>query len=157
MEADVAGHNISGRRDRAAKRAGRAVIPVGTRPEAEWLAQLVMPGTPENLSPPPRRAIWKTPLRYRKLSYASNDYYAVTTSGRLRQVTDRVPLAKIQSIRWTEGPVQRRLRLASVHFDTAGRSVFAVARDREAAEADRILASLPEAARRARNAAASRG
>lgn len=156
VEADVAGHNISGRRDRAAKKAGRALIPVGTRAEAEWLAQLVMPGTPENLSRPPTRAAWKTPLRYKKLSYASNDYYAVTMSGRFRRVTDRVPLAKLQSIRWTEGPVQRRLGLASVHFDTAGRSVFAVARDREATEAQRILASLPEAARRARNATTTR-
>ncbi len=156
VEADVAGHNISGRRDRAAKRAGRALIPVGTRAEAEWLAELVMPGTPDNLSRPPRRAMWKTPLRYRKLSFASNDYYAVTTSGRLRRVIDRVPLAKIQSIRWTEGPVQRRLGLGSVHFDTAGRSVFAVARDRDSTEADRILATLPDAARRARNATPTR-
>ena len=156
VEADVAGHNISGRRDRAAKKAGRALIPVGTRAEAEWLVQLVMPGTPEVLSRPPRRAMWKTPLRYRKLSYASNEHYAVTTSGRLRRVTDRVPLAKIQSIRWSEGPLQRRLGLASVHFDTAGRSVYAVARDRDAREADSILATVPDAARRARNATTTR-
>jgi putative membrane protein len=150
VEADVAGHNISGRRDRAAKRAGRWLIPVGTWAEAQWLSELVMPGTPAELADPPRRAAWKTPLRYRNLAFASNDRYAVTTSGRFRRVTDRVPLAKIQSIRWTEGPVQRRLRLASVHFDTAGRSVFAVARDRDRTEAGRILAALPEACRLAR-------
>lgn len=153
VEADVAGHNISGRRDRAAKRAGRALIPVGTWAEAQWLADLVMPGTPEHLARPPRRAAWKAPLRYRRLAYASNDQYAVTTSGRFRRATDRVPLAKIQSIRWSEGPVQRRLGLASVHLDTAGRSVYAVARDRDAAEAGRILTALPEACRRARSAA----
>jgi putative membrane protein len=153
VEADVAGHNISGRRDRAAKRAGRALIPVGTWGEVQWLADLVMPGTPEQLARPPRRVVWKAPLRYRRLAYASNEQYAVTTSGRFRRVTDRVPLAKIQSIRWTEGPVQRRLGLASVHLDTAGRSVFAVARDRDAAEAGRILTTLPEACRRARSAA----
>lgn len=153
VEADVAGHNISGRRDQAAKRAGRALIPVGSWAEAQWLADLVMPGTPEHLARPPRRAAWKAPLRYRRLAYASNEQHAVTTSGRFRRVTDRVPLAKIQSIRWTEGPVQRRLGLASVHFDTAGRSVFSVARDRDDAEAGRILTTLPEACRRARSAA----
>ena len=153
VEADVAGHNVSGRRDRSAKRAGRALIPVGNWNEAQWLAQLVMPGTPDDLRRPPKRALWKTPLRYRHLSYASNQQYAMTTSGRLRRVTDRVPLAKIQSIRWSEGPVQRRLGLASVHFDTAGRSVFAVARDRDATEAGLILATLPDACRRARSAA----
>jgi putative membrane protein len=156
VEADVAGHNISGRRDRAAKRAGRAVLPVGTRAEADWLARLVMPGTPDHPSRPPRRAAWKAPLRYRNLGYAVNGQYAVTTSGRLRRVTDRVPLAKIQSIRWTEGPVQRRFRLASVHIDTAGRSVFAVARDRDATEASGLLATLPGACRLARTPPAPR-
>lgn len=74
----------------------------------------------------------------------------MTTSGRLRLVTDQVPLSKIQSIRWTAGPLQRRLRLASVHFDTAGRSVYAVARDRDAGEASRLLAELPARCRQAR-------
>jgi putative membrane protein len=150
VEADLAGRNISGRRNRAAKRAGRALIPVGTAADADWLVKLVMPGAPERLSRPPSRARWKTPLRYGHLSFANNDRYAVTTSGRLRKVTDRVPLAKIQSIRWSEGPVQRRLRLASVHFDTAGRSVYASARDRDAAEAGHILAVLPDLCRQAR-------
>jgi putative membrane protein len=155
VEADLAGRNVSGRRNRAAKRAGRALIPVGTAAQADRLVQLVMPGAPEHLLRPPSRARWKTPLRYGRLSFASNDRYAVTTSGRLRKVTDRVPLAKIQSIRWSEGPVQRRLRLASVHFDTAGRSVFASARDRDAAEAGDLLATLPDLCRHARSTAPS--
>jgi putative membrane protein len=74
----------------------------------------------------------------------------VTTSGRLRKVTDVVPLAKVQSIRWSEGPVQRRFRLANVHLDTAGRSVYAVARDRDRLEASQMLTELPEACRMAR-------
>jgi putative membrane protein len=90
-------------------------------------------------------------LRYRKLSFGANDLYAVTTSGRLRRVTDSVPLAKVQSLRRVEGPLQRRLALASIHLDTAGRSVFAVLRDRDAAEADVLLAGLPDACRRARD------
>ena len=56
----------------------------------------------------------------------------MTTSGRLRRVTCWVPLEKVQSFREVQGPVQRRLRLASVHLDTAGGNVHAVLRDRDA-------------------------
>jgi putative membrane protein len=150
VEADVAGRNVSGRENRAAKRAGRALIPVGTAAEVEWLVNLLMPDAPTVLAAPPRRARLKSPLRYKRLSYGSNERYAVATSGRLRRVTDRVPLEKVQSIRWTQGPVQRGLSLASIHLDTAGRSVFAVARDRDRNEAARLLASLPDACRKAR-------
>jgi membrane protein YdbS with pleckstrin-like domain len=46
--------------------------------------------------------------------------------------------------------VQRRLNLASVHVDTAGRTVHATLRDRDAAEAKRALADLTDLARAAR-------
>jgi putative membrane protein len=151
IEADVAGRNVSGRQNRAARQAGKALIPVGTITDAQWLVHLIMPGTPTVPIPPPDRARWKAPLRFPNLSFAANDAYVVTTSGRLRRVTDRVPLAKVQSIRWTEGPVQRRLRLASIHLDTAGRSVFCVARDRDAVEAREILTVLPDKCRQARS------
>jgi putative membrane protein len=156
IEADIAGRNVSGRQNRAARQAGKALIPVGTISEAQWLVHLIMPGTPTVPVPPPGRARWKAPLRFPNLSFAANDDYVVTTSGRLRRVTDRVPLAKVQSIRWTEGPVQRRLRLASIHLDTAGRSVFCVARDRDAAEAREILTVLPDKCRQARSHPAAR-
>jgi putative membrane protein len=61
-----------------------------------------------------------------------------------------VPLARVQSLRLVQGPVQRRLRLASVHVDAAGKRVTAVVRDRDVAEAERLLADLAEACRRAR-------
>jgi putative membrane protein len=49
-----------------------------------------------------------------------------------------------------QGPVQRRLSLASVHIDTAGRSVHATLRDRDVAEAGRVLTELTDLARAAR-------
>ncbi len=156
IEADVAGRNVSGRQNRAARQAGKALIPVGTIQQAHWVEQLIMPGTPTTPVPPPGRARWKAPLRFRNLSFAANNDYVVTTSGRLRRVTDRVPLAKVQSVRWTEGPVQRRLRLASIHLDTAGRSVFCVARDRDAEEARDLLTKLPDLCRQARSHPAAR-
>jgi membrane protein YdbS with pleckstrin-like domain len=61
-----------------------------------------------------------------------------------------VPLSKVQSIRYVEGPIQRGLRLSSIHLDTAGRNVHAVLRDRDRAEATRLLRELPERCRLAR-------
>jgi putative membrane protein len=61
-----------------------------------------------------------------------------------------VPLEKVQSLRRVQGPVQRRLNLATVHVDTAGRAVRAALRDRDAGEADQTLDRYAELARAAR-------
>ncbi len=110
----------------------------------------VFPESPAERLKPPARARWKSPLRFRFLSWGSNGRYAVTTSGRLRRVTDWVPLAKVQSIRRVEGPIQRRLHLTSIHLDTAGRKVHAVLRDRDRAEGAQLMADLPGRCRKAR-------
>jgi membrane protein YdbS with pleckstrin-like domain len=51
-----------------------------------------------------------------------------------------------------QGPVQRRLGLASVRLDVAGKMVTASIQDRDAAEARDILRRLPDLARDARTA-----
>ncbi|MDA8062271.1 MAG: PH domain-containing protein [Actinomycetota bacterium] len=156
VEVQVAGKGATGRRDRAARKAGRALLPVGSAAQAEWIARRVLPGAEVLASPPPRRVRWKAPLRYRRMTAGFDARYAVTTSGRLRRVTDWVPLDKVQSIRWVQGPLQRRLGLASIHLDAAGRAVHAELRDRDALEASGWLWSLPERCRAAR-AVGSRG
>jgi putative membrane protein len=150
LEVDVASQKSKGRQDRNQSKAARALLPVGTHEQADLLLATVFHGLPEQRSTPPARARWKSPLRFRYLSGASNERYTVTTSGRVRRVTDWVPLAKVQSVRLVEGPVQRRLRLSSVHLDTAGRRVHAVLRDRDRTEAESLLSELPERCRRAR-------
>jgi putative membrane protein len=96
---------------------------------------------------------WKSPLRYRVLRWGRSDRVVATVSGRLRRVTCWVPLEKAQSLRQVQGPVQRRLRLASVHVDTAGKSVHATLRDRDTGEAAQALAELTDLARAARKRA----
>ncbi|HLH14537.1 MAG TPA: PH domain-containing protein, partial [Solirubrobacteraceae bacterium] len=150
LEIDVAMQKSKGRQDRNQAKSVRALLPVGGREQAQLLLHAVFPGLPEERLVPPARARWKSPLRFRYLSWAGNERYAVTTSGRVRRVTDFVPLEKLQSVRLTEGPMQRRLRLASVHLDTAGRRAHAVLRDRDAADARRLLEELPARCRRAR-------
>ena len=150
---DVAGKQRSGGENRSAAKSLRSVLPVGNHEQAAWLLERILPGVPAPLHPPPRRVRWKSPLRYHYLSWGGDETYAVTTSGRLRRVTDWVPLAKVQSIRQVEGPVQRRLRLATIHLDTAGRSIHAALRDRDKAECSQQLAELPALCRSARQAA----
>jgi putative membrane protein len=150
LEVDVASQKNRGRQDRNQAKAGRALLPVGSRQQAAFLLERVFPGHPVERIRPPARARWKSPLRFRFLSWAANDRYAVTTSGRLRRVTDWVPLAKVQSVRRVVGPLQRRLGLGSIHLDTAGRRVHAVVRDRDRAETTQLMADLPEICRAAR-------
>jgi putative membrane protein len=153
MEVDIASQHAKGHQDRVEGRTTRALLPVGDRSEATRLLAAIFPGVTEERMRPPTRAVWKSPLRYPHLSWGVDEGYAVTTSGRLQRVTDWVPLAKVQSIRWAQGPVQRRLRLADVHLDTAGRRVHAVLRDRDASEATRLMTELPERCRIARRRA----
>ncbi len=152
LEVDVAGKQRSSRENKSESANLRAVLPVGSRDQAEWLLHWILPGVPRPGLDPPSRARWKSPLRYRHLSWGRNQTYAVTTSGRIRLTTDWVPLAKVQSIRRVEGPVQRLLHLATIHLDTAGRNVHALARDRDRQESAELIAELPVACQLARQA-----
>jgi uncharacterized membrane protein YdbT with pleckstrin-like domain len=61
-----------------------------------------------------------------------------------------VPLEKSQSIRRVQGPLQRPLGLATIHVDVAGKRARAEFRDREADEADQLVAELTALSRSAR-------
>ena len=103
-----------------------------------------------------RSARWKAPLKYHFLACGGDDRYAVASGGRVCRRITWIPLEKVQSIRWVQGPVQRRLGLASVRLDVAGRWVMADIQDRDLAEADELLRRLPDLARAARAARAQR-
>jgi putative membrane protein len=153
LEVDIAGRQRRKGEGEAQRAPLRAVLPVGSRALAEELLARIVPDAPTDRLRPPRRALVKSPLRYRFLSFGRTDSCVVTTTGRIRRVTAWVPLAKVQSFRRVQGPVQRRLGLASIHLDTAGRSVHANLRDRDVEEADSVLESLVALARAARRSA----
>ena len=150
VDVDVAGRVHERNEERQNERELRAVLPVGTQREAELLLELLVPGAPAPERRPPRRARWKSPLRYRRLAFGYDARYAVTTTGRLARIQAWVPLTKVQSLRRVEGPVQRRLRVATVHLDTAGRRVGAALRDVDAADSLRDVERLTDLARAAR-------
>ena len=63
-----------------------------------------------------------------------------------------MPLTKVQSLRRVEGPAQRRLRLATIYLDTAGKHFGAAFRDLDDRDSQTTLARLTELAREARRA-----
>ena len=154
LEVDVAGR-VRDRSDaERGKRRLRTLLPVGTHAEATQLLALLVPGAPQPERRPPRRARWKSPLRYRRLSYAFDERYAVATAGRVARTASWVPLTKVQSLRKIEGPAQRRLRLASVYLDTAGKRFGAAFRDLDGGDAQVAIDRLTELARAARRSSA---
>jgi putative membrane protein len=158
LEVDVAGPKERRENKSAASRL-RGVIPVGSRAEVEAMLGELMSSHPLPDRRPPRQARFKAPLLYHFLAWGGNDDYVVAARGRIRRTTTWVPLEKVQSLRWVQGPVQRRLGLASVRLDVAGRRVNADIEDRSAGEASDLLTRMTALARdaRARDASARGG
>ena len=71
----------------------------------------------------------------------------VSRSGRLTRVLDVVLHEKMQSVRLSQGPLQRRLGLATVHLDVTPGPVHASAAHRSAAEARALVDAEVERAR----------
>jgi len=100
---------------------------------------------------PPRRAVVRAPLSFHLLAFWDDrGRHALARTGRVRPQVVVVPLEKVQSVRLRQGPLQRWLRLATVHIDTAGRGWQARAVCRDAAEGGSLLWRLTDLAREAR-------
>jgi putative membrane protein len=151
---DVAG--VAGRNS-GSKSGGltKALLPVGYMNEAQQLVGLVFGHDMPELTRPPKRARVKAPLSYHFLAAGHNQAMAVTVTGRVSKKTVYMRLEKLQSVRLTQGPVQRRLSLASVHGDAAGRRAHAVFCDRDADQARRLFDELADLSRSARSAETS--
>jgi len=158
LEVDVAGH-LGRDHPEGSGAVRKALLPVGGPDEARRLLAIALPAAaswPE-VRKPPRRAWWKAPLSYHFLAAGHDGTMAVAVIGRLRRETTWVPLAKAQSVRLVQGPLQRRLGLATVHLDAAGRRVRAEFRERRQEEARSLvdeLAALSRSARRQASLAA---
>ena len=153
VEVDVAGYSAGGGEEQAST---SALLPVAPRDFALRLVARVLGGAPPAVGDrPPRRARWRAPLSHRRLAIGIDGRHLVSTHGVLTTTTDVVPLAKVQSLRLTSGPLQRRLGLTSLHVDTAGRRLpGTVAPHRGDEEAARLLAETTVLARAARQLSA---
>ncbi|MEV6693094.1 PH domain-containing protein [Micromonospora sp. NPDC051196] len=120
------------------------LLPVGDLPTAEAIVAEVLPGVDLAslpLTTPPDRARWLNPLSRQVLGAGLTDRVFAVRSGLLTRQVTVVPYARLQSVRVVQGPLQRLLRLATVHADTAG-GAGAAAVDRDLAEAWALAAEL---------------
>jgi putative membrane protein len=149
LEVDVAG-NPGHDKPEGAPATRKALLAVGPAQEARSLVRIAVGSGEPALSKPPRAARWKAPLSYHYLAAGHDDTLAVTVTGRVRRVTTWVPLAKTQSVRLVQGPWQRRLGLATVHLDAAGKHARAEFAERSVDEASRLVDELARLSRSAR-------
>ncbi|MGW1396369.1 PH domain-containing protein [Streptomyces nigra] len=141
VELDVAGSSNS------------VLLPVAPREIAESVVARVLPGVtvppPGALTRPPRRAGRCVPLWWRGHGLAVTDAVFAARAGLLSRTLALVPHAKVQSVRLTQGPWERRWNVADVHVDTgAGKTV--TARLRDAGEAAQLLRTQAERSRTGR-------
>jgi putative membrane protein len=118
------------------------VLPVGDRRVVHALARHVLTGLdPQtvHLRPVPSRARWFAPVGYRFLRAGTTEHLVVSREGWFSRRTHAAPQARVQSVRITQGPVQRWLGLADVHADSPPGPTTVRARHREAAEARRLF------------------
>ncbi|MGW1145114.1 PH domain-containing protein [Streptomyces sp. NPDC002454] len=143
VELDVAGSSDS------------VLLPVAPRALAVEVIARILPGVtvPAALSRPPRRARWCVPLWWRGYGFAATDTVFATRHGLLRRSLSLVPHAKVQSVRFTQGPWQRRLGLADVHVET-GANKSLPTRLRDVGEARALWAAQVERSRTGRRTAA---
>ena len=131
------------------------LLPVGNFWTARALTWDVLPGVDLMAlptTPPPDRARWLHPFALRRLGAGLTDQVFVTRWGILTRQLSVVPYARLQSVRVIQGPIQRRLNLATVYADTAGGRSGA-AHDRDLAEAWALAEQLATRARLARGTA----
>ncbi|GAB7047137.1 PH domain-containing protein [Catenuloplanes indicus] len=120
------------------------LLPVGDPETGRRLVALAMPGldlATVRVQPPPDRVRWLHPFAWSRMGVGLNARVFTVTRGVVTRELVAVPYTRIQSVRVVQGPVQRRLRLATVHVDTAG-GAGAEAPDRDIHEAWALAAAL---------------
>jgi putative membrane protein len=152
LQVDVAG--VAGR-DEGSRGIRKDLLPVGPPAEARHLAQLVLRHAQPEMTGPPRQARLKSPLGFHFLAAGHDATMAVATTGRLTKTTVWARLEKLQSVRFSQGPVQRALGLADVHVDVAGKRAHVAFRDRPADTARELLDELATLSRAARDVSAN--
>jgi putative membrane protein len=150
VEVDVAGYAAGGGEQQATT---SALLPVAPKQLGAALVARVL-GDPLPMAdrPAPAAARRRVPVQFSRLHVGVDDRHVVSCYGIWTRVTDVVPLAKVQSLRLLAGPWQRRLGLASLRVDTAGRRLpGTVAQHRSDADARSLLQELTVRSRRARS------
>ncbi|MGO9151528.1 MAG: PH domain-containing protein [Acidimicrobiales bacterium] len=149
LELHLAG-GVAHRRNQPRAVVRRALLPVGLVPEADLLLSRLLGRTGVGLSRPPRRGRVRSPFSFHFLSAGHDGVIAESTSGRVCRRTEMIPLAKVQSIHYVQGPFLRALGLATVHVVAAGHGASVSWRQWDASEARSLVDELTAACASAR-------
>ena len=119
----VAGQGASSPESGSQKVETDRLLPVATLETARAILPHAMPGVDLTALPMtgvPPSARWLAPWRRKVLAAGLTDRVFATVDGVLTRMLTVVPYERIQSVRLSQGPWQRRLGLATVHADIAG-------------------------------------
>jgi len=129
---NVAGQSVSASNEAAQR---TLVLPVGTVADVHRVIALLLPDAASAVEPvidagltgrdgaggfssAPRRGAWLRPFSWRRIGWAAADGVALLRRGALLRSLTLAPLARMQSVAVTVGPIERMLRLASVRIHT---------------------------------------
>lgn len=131
------------------------LAPVALRADLEALLAQVLPdvelaGLPWMSAP--HRARWRAPVQHALLAVAWTAEVIAVRHGRVTRQIALAPHGRVQSVRWTQGPWQRALGLATMHADSTPGPVRLpglhldqkVAWEVMAAEIERVRAARPQ-------------
>ena len=133
--------------------------PVATAEQVSAVLGLIMPGVDLDgveLHRSPRRSAWLRPFDFWTMRYGWSKDVIVGQIGWLIRTREVVPHEKTQSVRIEQGPIQRRLRLASVAVHTTPGPVNMVARHLDAPVARELAMTQLDRARTARQRVVAR-
>ena len=157
---NVAGQSVSSSNEAAQR---TLVLPVGIIGDVHRVLALLLPDAASAVEPlvgpglagrdgdggysrTPRRAAWLRPFSWRRIGWAVTSGVALIRRGALLRSLALVPLARMQSVAVTVGPIQRMLRLASVRIHTVTGPVNAVLPVADRAEASALFERLADEA-----------
>ncbi|HSV40508.1 MAG TPA: PH domain-containing protein [Nocardioidaceae bacterium] len=154
LDVSIAGASSA---DAEGKLLSSTLLPVGPLAVVLQLAQHTLRGIDLNavpLSPPPSRTKWVEPIGRFFVDAGLDERMVVCKRGWFTHKTHAVPHRRVQSVRVTQGPLMRRLRLAHVYVDSPPGPVSVTMRFRDETEARRLLERAVELGRQARKGSA---
>lgn len=160
--------NVAGYGQAENQQTENVLLPVGDRDDALLALWLVLPdlgvddpravldealagsGAGPGTVASPRRARWLDPLAWRRTAVVSTERAVLVRSGRFVRRLVVVPHERTQSLGLTQGPLQRRLGLATVVLHSTPGPVRPFVPHLDAATAGALLGQQADRARRAR-------
>ncbi len=153
LEVDVAGYASQGN-DSDGNNSNSTLLPISDGPLAQAIIAELLPGADPGIgdrtyaSP---RSRWFAPIGFRYRWVTANDRTFVASEGWIERTTSIIPHHKTQSVELSQGPLQRRLGVATVEVHSPKGPVDADGRHLPEGEARTIMLAQLDRARAARS------